>query len=114
MKKLKSAVKATNPKMVPEREAVESLCQFAGKVISANRITRRMVADYFDGKDDPEFEGALFRALTFLVIEDEEGREDYVNRYADKDFMMELYDLAMDIREILGLNEFDDLETKNI
>lgn len=107
MAKKTKAVKATNPKMVPHKEAVESLCEFAGKVIAGNRITRRMVGDYFDTVDDPEFEATLFRALVFIVLEDENGREDFVKRYADKEPMMELYDLAMDIREVLGLNAIE-------
>ena len=37
----------------------------------------------------------------------------YVEHFADNDFGMELYDLAMDIREVLGLAGYDDFKTEN-
>lgn len=100
-------VKATNLKMVPEIEAKERLCEFAGKVIAGNRVTRRMVCDYLDILDDPEMEPIILKALVIIVLEDEKGRENYVKLNADSEPMMQLYDLAMDVREALGLTEFD-------
>lgn len=112
MKKQKKAVKATNPKMVPESEAFDSLCHFAGKVIVSNRITRNLMGNFLESIGDEECEKTVIQAVTMLVVQDEDQRAEYVEHFADNDFGMEVYDLAMDIREVLGLNGYDNFKTE--
>lgn len=109
----KSAVKATNPKMVPESEAFEGLCYFASKVIVSNRITRKLLGNFLDTIDEDELEKTVIHAVSMLVVQDEDQRAEYVEHFADNDFGMEIYDLAMDIREVLGLNGYDDFKTED-
>lgn len=112
MAKVKKAVKETNPKMVPESEAFDSLCYFASKVIVSNRITRNLLGNFLDDIDDHEMEKTVIQAVAMLVVQDEDQRAEYVEHFADNDFGMEVYDLAMDIREVLGLNGYDNFKTE--
>lgn len=112
MKKQKNAVKATNPKMVPEKEAFDCLCHFAGKVIVSNRITRNMLGNFLESIGDDECEKTVIQAVTMLVVQDEDQRQVYVDHFHDYEFGMEIYDLAMDIREVLGLAGYDDFKTE--
>lgn len=123
MAKVKKAVKAarpsgaldksrTNPKMVPESEAFDSLCYFASKVIVSNRITRNLLGNFLDDIDDHEMEKTVIQAIAMLVVQDDEQRAEYVEQFADNDFGTEVYDLAMDIREVLGLNGYDNFKNE--
>lgn len=112
MKKQKKSVKAANRKMVPESEAFDSLCYFASKVIVSNRITRNLLGNFLDTIGDDEMEKTVIQAVAMLVVQDEDQRAEYVEHFADNDFGMEVYDLAMDIREVLGLNGYDYFKTE--
>lgn len=114
MSKVKKTAKATrSEKLVPEKEAFECLCQFAGKVIGGNRITRNMMGDYLDSIEDHEFSITCMKCIIMLVVQDEDQREDFRKEFEDMPEGMELYNLAMDIREVLGLNAFDDFAAEN-
>lgn len=110
VKKKKTAKATRSEKLVPEKVAFEHLCYFASKVIAGNRITRNMVGDFLDDIEDDECAKVYLQTVTMLVVQDESQRQEFLDHFEGEDFAMDLYNLAVDIREVLGLNGFDDLE----
>lgn len=110
-KENKKPVKATNRKMVPESEAFQALLDLQFKVIMGNRKTRRMFMDFVRSlPDDKELFNLEVQCLLTLIVHDEDSRFDFVEKFHGDPDYMEVYHLAIDIREVLGYDVFDDTE----
>lgn len=106
----KTAAKAKqNQPMILESEAVSVLQEFVMKTIMGNRKARRMVMNWMDSlPDDPESFDVLVKVLLTLVYQDRSSRDEYKQKFEGEDEPMELYHLAIDIRETLGYDVYDD------
>lgn len=111
MAKKTKAVKATNPKMVPEKEAFQHLLDLQFKVIMGNRKTRRMFMNFAESlPDDKKYFDTVVRALLTLIVQDEDVHTDYFFNFAGDPESEEIYFLAIDIREVLGYDVFDETD----
>jgi len=99
----------TSRKMVPESEAMACLQDLCHKVVFGNEETRmillRTINDLAedDGKNADDIAGCIIT----MVYQDDEFREKFLDDLAYNDLAMEIYDAAMEIREILNLDALD-------
>lgn len=115
-KTMKSEVKATNPKMVPESEAINAIMNFAHAVVFGNEEARMVLLDAINTwcpkNDETADADDLADVIMTLVYQDDEWREHYYEELHDNDLAMGMYDAAMEIREILNLDAYEEFGKK--
>lgn len=107
--------KATSPKMVPESEVLNALTEFTHKVVFGNEETRMVLLEAIDThvpEEQAEHADDIADMIMMLVCQDDEWREHYFDELQDNDLAMGLFDAAMEIRAILNLDAFDEMNNK--
>lgn len=111
----KSAVKATNPKMVPESEAINALVDFTHKVVFGNEEARMVLIEAINTlvpQEHSEHADDIADMIMMLVYQDEEWRDHYFDELIDNDLAIGMYEAAMEIRAILNLDAYDEFGSK--
>lgn len=117
MVKIKKTAKATrSEKLVPESEAINALVEFTHKVVFGNEEARMVLLDALNTWCPKDSESAdaddLADMIMNIVYQDDEWRDHYYDELHDNDIAMGMYDAAMEIREILNLDAYDEFGEK--
>lgn len=116
MAKVKKTAKVTrSEKMVPESEAINAIMNFAHAVVFGNEEARVVLLDALSvwcPKDHTDKADELADVIMMLVYQDDDWREHFFDEMRDNEIAMGMYDAAMEIREILNLDAYDEFGKK--
>jgi len=93
-------------------QLTDALLEQGLKIIFGNHQTRRIYVEHVASFDQDYYIEYVMEALLMLVFFDDWTRQRYVDTFSADEQAMQTFDVAMQIRSILGLDVADRLHHK--